>query len=275
MAAAHRLLIHAGFHKTGTKTLQASLRANSTVLGALGWRVETLPDNPAMRAVTEAARAFSVSGSGEDLALLRAGAVIWLAELDLRPGEGVMISSEDLSGHMPGMHGLSAYRAPGPVLAALVATAREVMGEVDCAVLFTTRAPDSWMRSLYWQQAKHPHLTDDFAAFAARLPRAADLSAPIRRARRHLGPEVPVHEVALEKIAVRPLGPVEALFDLAGIGQDDRSLFAEVGQRNSAPAPDLAEAFVALNRLGLPPAELRNRKEALLKATVSPGRGIG
>lgn len=268
-SAPRRVLLHAGFHKTGTSTLQDCLRENGDLLAPL-WRVETLLHNPLLRATTEAARAYSLGRDPADLGLFQAALVPWLAQMDLTPGQGLMISSEDFAGHMPGIGQVRDYRALGPVLAAFVDLAgRYFDGEVAFGFVITTRARDPWMRSLHWQQAKGNQQKLDFADFAARLPQAADHASVASAARDMVAPW-PLDIIALEAVQARRLGPAEALFDLADLPTDLRARLRPVAPRNIAPAANLAAEFVALNRLGLDPDDLKRRKDALRRAAVPP-----
>lgn len=270
--AKRQIVLHAGFHKTGTKTLQACLRANAPQLPH-PWRVETRPDNDALRAVVEAARDYSASGKKADLAMVSAQTVLWLGGLDLQPGQGLLVSSEDFSGHMPGRFGVVDYSALIPVLHAVVSMAGRLYdGQVQAQILLTTRARDPWLRSLYFQQAKHPDLTDDFNTFCAAMPKAADHVAIAANLRRKLGEATPVHLQMLEDLSPRRLGPAHAMFDLARLPTAD---LTPAQPHNTMPAPGLAEAFVSANRLGLPRPDLKRMKEDLLKAAVSLGSKLG
>lgn len=267
-----QIILHAGFHKSGTKTLQACLRANAARLPP-HWRVETRPDNDALRAVVEVARDYSASGDKADLAMVSAQTVLWLGGLDLQPGQGLLVSSEDFAGHMPGRFGVKDYGAMVNVLHAVVDMAgRLYEGQVQFDILLTTRAPDPWLRSLYFQQAKHPDLTDDFDSFCAAIPKACDHSAIAAKLRRKLGEATPVHLHALEDLSPRRLGPAAAMFDLAHQPTED---LQPASPRNAMPAPGLAEAFVAANRLGLSRPDLKRMKEDLTKAAVSLNPKLG
>jgi hypothetical protein len=269
-----RIILHAGFHKTGTTTLQACLRSNAARLLPL-WRVETRPDNGALRAVVEAARDYSASGDPSDLAMVSAQTVVWLASLDLAPGAGLLVSSEDLAGHMPGRFGVAHYGAAAKILHAVIDIAGQLYErQVHIDVLLTTRDRHAWLRSLYYQQAKHPDLTADFDSFCASIPKAADHEAVAAKLRRKIG-EDRVHMVRLEQLSQRRLGPAEAMFDLAGLPDTLRSQLEPAAARNTMPAPDLAEAFVAANRLGLPLPELKRMKDDLQKAAVSKSGNLG
>ena len=135
-----------------------------------------------------------------------------------------------------------------------------------------TRAPDPWLRSLYFQQAKHPDLTDDFDSFCAAIPKAADHAAIAANLRRKLGGATLVHLLKLEDLSPLRLGPAEAMFDLAHL---PTTALHPTSPRNTMPASGLAEAFVAANRLGLPRPDLKRMKEDLVKAAVSLGPKLG
>ncbi len=266
-----RIILHVGFHKTGTKTLQACLRGNAERLGP-AWIVQTRPDNDALRAVVEAARDYSASGERADLAMVSAQTVLWLGGLEIEPGQGVLVSSEDFAGHMPGRFGVKDYSAVANVLHAVIGMGRKLFdGHVSFEVLITTRARESWLRSLYFQQAKHPDLMLDFDTFCATIPNAADHGAIAAMVQRKLG-DVPVVMRSLGDLGALPLGPAQAMFDLAGI---DATGFEPSTARNIMPAPDLAEALVAANRLRLPLPVLKRMKDDLTNAAVSKAKNLG
>ena len=275
-ARPRRILLHAGFHKTGTSTLQETLRENGDLLAPL-WRVETLLYNPLMRQATQAARQFSLSRKTADLGLFQAACVVWFDAMaaELTADQGLLISSEDFAGHMPGVGSLRDYCALGPVLAAFVQIALQFFGPAtQFEFLLTTRAPGPWMQSLHWQQAKGARLQDSFAAFSQRLPAAADHAAMAQSARLAVAPW-PVTMTALEDVAHRRLGPAEALLDLAHLPAALAASLLPVAPRNARPEANLSDLFVALNRMGLPDDQLKARKDALRKAAVPSGPKTG
>ena len=103
---APRILLHGGLHKTGSSSVQAALRAHAPHL-APDWQI-LLAEGRAARKMQEAARLMS---RGPDLArrrLFRRLFSLWLAEIDLSEGQGLVVSCEDLAGHMPGHPGSTA-----------------------------------------------------------------------------------------------------------------------------------------------------------------------
>jgi hypothetical protein len=258
-----RVILHAGFHKTGTSTLQALLETHRAQL-APAWRVETRKGNPALKELSQTARAFSVAQDPVELALLRGLAGVWFRQLRLLPGQGLLISSEDFAGHMPGVQGVASYAAAAPIARVLAQAARAAFGaEVRLDLVYTTREPQSWLRSLYAQQARAEALVDPPEVFCRRLAPAADF-APVLRAVREALPFGEVHHLPLEDGEAAGLGPAGAVFDLAGLPQGMTAGWDRLPRRNESLPEPLVTAFVALNRSGLPRAEVRARKAALL-----------
>ncbi len=272
MADALRVIFHAGFHKTGTSSLQQALRAHANGL-APQWQIAVLEGGSRpLRQAAQAARQFSTHA---DAAALQDAMAHWAASLNLQPGQGLLLSSEDFAGHMPGHRRVRSYAAAPQIAVAMATALRARFGAVDLRLLYTTRAPADWLRSVHWQLAKHDAMLLDAATYARRFAAAADLPGVVQRVRNAL-PDVQVAEVALEDLATRPLGPVDALFDLAGVDPALRATLAPVRQANAAPPWDLAETFVALNRSDLPADLRRLMKQALrdLARAATPETGV-
>ena len=261
---APRILLHAGFHKTGSSSVQAALRAHSTALAP--HCAVLLADRPEGHRMQECARLLSRSPGVVNRRLFRRSLDGWLATApQLAPpsaSQNLIASCEDLAGHMPGHPGIDSYAMAGRLAAVTARAAREIWPEAEIWLAYGTRAPEPWLASLYWQQAQHPHLTEDFTPFAARLRPAADFTALVAQ----IGQEAdaPAIAMALERHGPRRLGPVEALYDLIGLPDALRDSLAPVPVANPGGSPRLARKFVALNRQGLAPEALTAAKRALL-----------
>ena len=106
-----RIIIHAGFHKTGTTTIQATLRENRVALKKqialrLRWH---------MKDIVTAARGYSIDLDPLTLVKLQSRFGGMVNELPGMPRRTLIISAEELSGHLPGRGGLADYGA-APVL---------------------------------------------------------------------------------------------------------------------------------------------------------------
>ena len=255
-----RLLIHAGFHKTGTSSIQTALDTNRDVLApALSIRLKSdiLP-------LTEAARAWSRTRDDVEWVLFLNAAHQVLADLPPEDPRPIVISSEDLSGHMPFRHDLVDYRAAPRLLAGLIQVAAQVQPDVQCAALFTTRAPRAWVDSCYAQHVRATRMTEDRETYAARALPHADLDAMVDRIAAAVAP-VPVHRAALERLADAPLGPVSAILDWAGVPDALRRAMAPAKRANAAMPPQVLSDLLAANRSDAPSDRLKAEKKAPIR----------
>lgn len=255
-----RIILHAGFHKTGTTSLQQTLRVN---------RRRLRPDirlvlRPGMVPLCEATRAYSVQRDDLHLGLVKYEAALLAEALAQETASTILISSEDLGGHMPGRRGLRTYGAVPKLMQALVVAFEAALPNDELIFFFTTRAPDAWLRSCYTQHLKASRLPLDRDDYVGRFRASANLTQVVR----DIAAAVPRHKVmsaALEDHAQRPLGPAEALLDVAGMPDSRRAALKYLPPANAAPEEDIQERLLELNRSSLSQGALRDAKRALLR----------
>lgn len=254
-----RIIIHAGFHKTGTTNLQQTLRANRAAL-----RPEIrLVLRPGMKALCEAARAYSLTREEYDLGLVKYEAALLVESLQTEQATTAIISSEDLSGHMPGRHGLHGYGATPHIMRAIWVAFKTAAPDTALSFFFTTRTQDAWLRSCYAQHLRAYRMTWDEADYLKRLRASADHIRIVDLIKREL-PEVPMYHAALEDHCDRPLGIAEALLDALDISANRRDGFVRSDTRNAALSPALLDELLTLNRSDLDAPSLRAAKRALI-----------
>lgn len=270
-----RVLFHAGFHKTGTTSLQASLAAHAAWL-APDVLVETRALSKSLARAADAARRYSERLTAADLQALHSDLADWAAALPLHPGQALVASSEDFAGHMPGNLKISDYSAAVPIATAIATVLHRQFGAaLELTLLYTTRQPEAWIKSIHWQLAKHHKPDIGIGKFTRLFGPAADFAPLIAATRDAVGAAVPgvvVAEAALEQTTTRRLGPVEAIYDLMRLDAGLRASLPAKPPSNQSPPYDLAEAFMALNRVGMPRDTLTRVKRAILGA-VEADRG--
>ncbi|MEL7098038.1 MAG: hypothetical protein AAGM84_04345 [Pseudomonadota bacterium] len=247
------ITIHAGFHKTGTTSAQAVLRANRDVLSP-HMRVILRAE---MVGLCEAARVYSVSRAAADLALVRYEAAVLGENWDART---VLLSSEDLCGHMPGRRGLVDYGAAPKLMAAITDTFSEVHPDAVQRVILTTRAPGPWLRSCWLQHLRATPITQGAEAYAQDYAASADLAGIAAQITQAV--DVPVEVLALEQIGGLRLGPAEALLGRVTPGIDLSEL-SPLPPANTAPPQAKIDAMLTLNRAGMPEAQRRAEMKKL------------
>jgi sulfotransferase family protein len=254
-----RVIVMPGFHKTGTSSLQAALRANRPVLKP---HLRMLM-RPRMIALCEAARGYSTRRDALNLAMfqyeLAQLAEGWKVD-DPRP---MLLASEDLAGHMPGRHGLRAYSATPRLMTMLVETLAEVIPTARVEFLFTTRDPDDWLASCHAQHLRASRMTRTAAEYAVQYRGSADLVTIIDRVAETTAHTV--HRATLEVSAKQPLGPLTPLIDLLDLPADTRLCLTPASAANPSPDSDMLAALLALNRSTMTETELRAAKKALLE----------
>lgn len=255
-----RVILHPGFHKTGTSTVQAALHANRAAL-ARHLRVVL---RPGMAALCEAARAWSATRDPLDMALYTYEAAqlagTWAPD-DPRP---VLLASEDLAGHMPGRLGLTSYDATPALMRTLVETVQQVHPDAAFTFYFSTRSAGPWLASCHAQHLAATRMTLDARDYASRYSASADLDAITGRVARAVAPH-PVHRCALEDGRDRPLGPLDPLLDAIGLSGPARAALVPASPANTAPDEATRAALLRLNRGDGSDAEVHAAKLALLR----------
>ena len=258
-----RVIFHAGFHKTGTTNLQQTLRANRAALR---------PDirlvlRPGMTALCECARAYSRSREDYDLGLFKYEAAMLVERPNEEDATTIVISSEDLSGHMPGRHALHGYGATPHLMQALSVAFKAASPDDELTFFFTTRAADPWLRSCYAQHLRAARMIWDEADNVKRLKTSAEHAKIIDLVRREV-PEHTVLEAALEDHAERPIGMAEALLDHLNLSEERRAKLGPASPRNAPLPADILTELLTLNRSDLDDATLRKAKRTLIEGAA-------
>ena len=247
---APRLIVHAGFHKTGTTSIQSAL---TTARDLLRSHVQVLV-RADMVALCEACRAYSISRSATDLAVVSYEAALLAAQW---PDDGlILLSSEDLSGHMPGRRGLRLYDAAPNLCHAMATAWQAALPDIGLAFVFTTRAAQPWLASCHMQHLRAIRMRLTQAEYAQDYAASADLDGTIDDIRHKLG-DLPVHTLPLED------KPLDHLMQIAGVPQ---TLWPDMPHRNQATADDLRTALLDINCSDLSDADARAARKDLMRA---------
>lgn len=263
-AAPRRILIHPGFHKTGTSSIQHFLWENrATLAPRLGLMMLRH-----LKPVVKRCQSFSQGHNPLILAELVETMDEALALYPPQPGADLLISCEGLSGHCPGWPGVDSYDA-APVLAAfLTGYLAERFPGADISLVYTTRTAAAWAHSAWRHHLAGYRLKADWPEFRDRLA-GIDLEAVVSGIAADLAP-LPVYALSLEEAQTHPLGPGGAILELAELPDEIRARLRPVPPANSGPDESMAAELRALNLSRLPDAEVQARKAALLRSA-----GIG
>lgn len=144
--------IHIGPHKTGSSAIQRALKDNAVLLEqAFGLTPVATAPLTKLAKLLNADRAFDATDLLERVAQ------------KCRNASGdCVLSSEDLSGVLPGTRGA---RRVYPALYKNLAALDEAFGEFDCRYYFFIRPRQDWIKSAYVQNLKHRQRFNTFESF--------------------------------------------------------------------------------------------------------------
>jgi hypothetical protein len=253
-----KIVIHAGFHKTGTSTVQAVLRANrKALMPSLAIRLKGQ-----MQELISATRGYSTYGTDDALDKVSRRMDALLADLPGMPRRTLLLSAEELSGHMPGRSSLSDYRAAPVLMYLFWQRAQAVFKQTPVVFCFATRDPNSWQRSSWAEHVKSSGMTLDFADFCEKYPDASNLTSVIS----DVTSRVPaaVHSYALEDCADLTLGPADPVLDLCDIPDDIRKSLTPQPVQNIRPDDERLAALLQINRTHQDTNARKAAKDALL-----------
>ncbi|MBU2994280.1 hypothetical protein Q4555_07105 [Octadecabacter sp. 1_MG-2023] len=252
------MIVHAGFHKTGTTTAQDFLRANGKHIYprcalVLPGRLRKGAARMAVRYARFGTDAL-LDQFGEDLRNV-------LSALEVK-NRAVLISDENLSGRMPGRDGQPDYGSTPALMARAEQVIRDVFGaDSDVVFQFTTRAPDAWLRSSYKHNLRTSRLVMDEADYKATYGGAADLGKVARNVEQAITGAVHVADL---KDLTGELGPAQPLIDLIGLPDHLGRRLTPHPAQNAGPDDELVDDLLALNRSALSDEALKAAKMDLL-----------
>lgn len=237
-----RIVLHAGFHKTGTSSVQAVLRANrKALMPACAIRLKGQ-----MKDLMHATRGYSTYGTADALDKVRSRFDALLADLPGMPRRSLLLSAEELSGHMPGRGDLATYTAAPVLMYLFWERARAAFPNTPLAVVFGTRNRAHWQHSAWAEHVTSSSMTLSFDDFCHRYPDASNLDAIVQEVTSRL--PAPVHSFALEDAAARRLGPADAVLDLCDLPADLRATLTSQPPQNPRLSDDTLSALLEANR---------------------------
>ena len=236
-------MIHAGFHKTGTTTLQETLEANRSILEPhLDLHLRKDMD---MRVFSAATRHFSLHRNKASKQRILEEAEFFFAKLDPRDERPIFVSHENLSGTFIGDGGVMRYAAAPIALGIIHQAWINVMGSpVGFEALYTTRNK-GWIASCHWQRVKNNRETRSLQTYLEKYAAAADLGAVVRQAQEMIAPS-PVYDFAIENCE----HPTKATLELLGL----EHLWAQMNlipNANTTLSEQAREEMLALNQSGI------------------------
>lgn len=255
-----RIIIHAGFHKTGTTTLQDTLSLNA---GFLLPHVELyLRNGVLISSLSRAVLDFSGNRGKRTRDEVRAQAEIFFSLIDQKDPRPVLISSESLGGHFPGSSGVSKY-APAPLAIETIRDAWvSVSGTADGFETYYSTRRTGWLASCHWHRLKHSRSKISLEDYCETFASAADHASIIDDIRARIGVHA-VHSVALEDMD-HPIDPILEILNLSHLRAD----LNIPPNANASLGDEAREKLLMLNRSNTWNRDYQQAKAAILRITT-------
>lgn len=263
-----RLVIHPGFHKTGTKSVQTALRDNAPVLTPQ-LRVLLRDDLPEL---VDRARGYSRHPTPRRMQSVYDAALAVFEALDPADARPVLVTAEDLSGYMPGRRNVVDYGAAPAIMAQIERAALARFDAPELVFYFSTRAPKPWLTSLWWQNLRGTRLDTPLKRYLRDAGDLGDLERVVGQVASAVT-AARVETVPLDITADLPEGPLAPLLELAGLPEEARAGLRIGPPANVRPKLGLEDVFLALNRSGLPDDIVARTKRELLSAARQEDAG--
>ncbi|GEM_PF-350103 len=264
-----RVIVHAGFHKTGTTSLQDFLSSKQDALqdhyrfyGKLDFRkagahARIYGQRPFPWRLWRFRRSFrGFLNSIEDF-------------------HTIILSRETFSGGMPGHRRLSrrmvkTYQsAARPLATVILAELRKRFGAgTDITFVYTVRDTDDWRKSVHGHLLRSIRLRDDLEAFSARFPDQQGPEYEARKMALFLDP-VPVITIRLEDFQDDKEGPAAAILDMLDVPDSKRQILVKAFRSNPGQSADMRRKMLDLNRSPLGRKKLKSAKDKLLRADAT------
>ncbi len=258
-----RAVVHMGFHKTGTKSVQKFLAENKDNLS----NDASIFLKEDIKEATHLARRFSQIGRPNLLNRFKASLSDSLATA--KTGTDIVISSEDLSGLLPGRRNINAYDA-APQLARAIEDTLSELGEkrknvFQTTFLFSTRDPRTWTESVWWQHLRSTRLSLDLKEYKEKSKRSSDLDGVVKLVEAELK-HAKVKTEKLETSAAMQFGPASPIIDLIDLRPHTLNSLIPTTQENTRPAVSVEKLLLEVNRSALKDSDAKDIKRRIISA---------
>ena len=251
-----RFLIHAGFHKTGTSSLQRTMEQNADAL-ADRVRVITKDETSTLR---RAAQLYAQAGDAEALELLKESVAALLVEVDPDETRDVVLSEEDLCGLIPWRHGKTGYDDAPRIIKQMCDGVATHFPEHEVQVLLTLRQTATWAKSCYSQHLRSTDIQLSLEEYLQTAAARCDLSAAAEHISAAIAP-ITVKLAWLEDLSSTPLGPAMAALTRLPQAHWIMDQLTPCPPANTTLPEALAAEFLRLNRSGLDGWDLKSAKK--------------
>lgn len=256
-----QILLHPGFHRTGTSSMQHFLWLNREVLAPH----LTIRLTRHFKEVARQCVRFSHTQNPLDLTdLFTALDLAFVAE-PVPTDRNLLISSESFCGDIPGHGDARDYSAAPALLAYIAGYLQERFPDAQVRVILTTRDAKDWLSSTYRHVLRRSRVRlteDEFSAAYADVANFEQIMAEIAEA---VAPCETLY-LPLEHSLHNSNGPGAALLDQLPLPDDLRANLQPVGIGAKGAPPQLWGQFLLMNRSDQSDDQIIAQKEQMAEA---------
>lgn len=256
-----KIVLHAGFHKTGTTTVQNALKTNRSTLAP---EIHILLKND-LTGLIGATKGYSSSLAPLDLALI-SFETAQVAQT-LRDHHAVIISAESLCGHIPGRDSIRDYAAAPEILRCITGAINQTLPQAELTVALTVRPASDWLLSCYTQHLRASRMRSTADEYLDEFADCANLDEMARLIADAVSPTPTLVYDALASRRHR-LGLLDSLLDIVQYPATKRSALAPVADANIGPSPAQLAALLEVNRSAQSQKDVLAARQRLIKGTT-------
>ena len=194
-----------------------------------------------MEDLCEASRIWSARRTKKALKTVQSEAKRLASQL---PVSGqVILSSEDLTGHMPGRKKLRSYDAAPTLMETLENAIMNHHPSAEITFYFSTRGAAAWLRSCHWQHVRATPYKLSVEDYARQYAGSADLDTTVKAVASGVVSRV---ESALLEDCTGEWGPSEPVLDLADVPKGLRAQLKHIKPSNVAASDEILAAMLQL-----------------------------
>ncbi len=243
-----KIIVHMGFHKTGTSSLQSYLRRYKNELKPYA----DIYLHEDFGHLGETGRAYARFTTIVRRLLFRRSLRNFLASIP--NAETLVMSRETFCGIMPGHRrfecfGIYRVNPVAKILAReMVHGLRNRFGyEPEIILLYTTRDRDEWIQSAWGHVVRSIRMTLNKDQFAAKLKNVKSLEKEVKKIQEYVNGAV-VISASLGELKKHPLGPANAVVSLLDLPSNWAEKYPMKTVNNVGYTSELQQRFLEMNR---------------------------
>lgn len=239
-----RFILHAGFHKTATTSLQHFLIENSGVLSTQ----HSIWVSDFIKPISNKASKFSILRDTKILSEMAYRLQVYIEDEAKLHSKDIICSHEDFSGQLPGRADTNNhYDTIHETLPILCKTITDSGLFSEIIVYFSSRNHEKWLESLYWHLVQNFDLKLDFNNFKIKYTTFPKLEEIINKIRLKIL-DVKIVSANIDDYKDAEFGAITPFIDVINPTEDMRSKLQNIDRHRVRLPMDICLELLEINR---------------------------